>query len=135
MTASSKSATRLWRPVRVVRLINRPHVQDWDAAGANAVVTPRRGLGLFAFFPAIMATLLPPPKRQKVYHGVPEPAPEPLKASPNIVVQFVSEENGTQLAPAVNLPANVSRDELQALVNNLAKNVRCFRRLKVRVLM
>ena len=24
-----------------------------------------------------MATLLPPPKRQKVYHGVPEPEPEP----------------------------------------------------------
>ena len=40
-----------------------------------------------------MATLLPPPKRQKLYHGVPEPEPELPKASPNVVVQFVSEEH------------------------------------------
>ncbi|KAI0063971.1 WD-repeat protein [Artomyces pyxidatus] len=66
-----------------------------------------------------MATLLPPPKRQKVYHGVPEPEPEPVKPSPNIVVQFVSEDDGSSLAPAVNLPANVSREDLQVLVNRL----------------
>ncbi|TCD69074.1 hypothetical protein EIP91_008972 [Steccherinum ochraceum] len=66
-----------------------------------------------------MATLLPPPKRQKVYHGVPEPEPEPVRASPHIVVQFVSEEDGQPLAPAVNLPANVSREGLEALVNKL----------------
>ncbi|KAI0027427.1 WD-repeat protein [Vararia minispora EC-137] len=69
-----------------------------------------------------MATLLPPPKRQKVYHGIPEPEPELPKPSQNIVVQFVSDDDGSQLAPAVNLPANISRDDLQALVNNLAKN-------------
>ena len=71
-----------------------------------------------------MATLLPPPKRQKLYHGVPEPEPELPKASPNVVVQFVSEDDGAQLAPAVSLPANVSRDDLQSLVNSLSKNVR-----------
>ena len=70
-----------------------------------------------------MATLLPPPKRQKVYHGVPEPAPESLRPSPNVVVQFVSEEDGKQLAPAVNLPANISRDALQTLVNKLSTQV------------
>ncbi|KAJ7590513.1 WD-repeat protein [Mycena floridula] len=66
-----------------------------------------------------MATLLPPPKRQKVYHGIPEPAPEPQRARPNILVQFVSEENGEVLAPAVSLPADVSREGLEALVNKL----------------
>ncbi|VDC03307.1 unnamed protein product [Peniophora sp. CBMAI 1063] len=69
-----------------------------------------------------MATLLPPPKRQKLYHGISEPEPEPVRASPNVVVQFVSEDDGAQLAPAVSLPANVSRDDLQSLVNSLTKN-------------
>lgn len=66
-----------------------------------------------------MATLLPPPKRQKVYHGIPEPEPEPKRQSPHIVVQFVSEDDGQPLAPAVNLPANLSREGLEALVNKL----------------
>jgi len=70
-----------------------------------------------------MATLLPPPKRQKSYHGVPEPEPEPLKPTPNIVVQFVAEDSGESLAPAVSLPANLSRDALEALVNNLKSQV------------
>ena len=70
-----------------------------------------------------MATLLPPPKRQKVYHGVPEPEPEPQNLSPHIVVQFVSEEDGQPLAPAVNLPANVSREGLEVLVNKLNTKV------------
>ena len=56
--------------------------------------------------------------------AIPEPEPEPIKASPNVVVQFVSEDDGAQLAPAVSLPANVSRDDLQSLVNSLSKNVR-----------
>ncbi|KAF9459295.1 WD-repeat protein [Collybia nuda] len=67
-----------------------------------------------------MATRLPPPKRVKVYHGVPEPEPEPPKPSPNIVVQFVSEEDGRSLAPAVNLPASVSREQLEVLLNKLS---------------
>ncbi|EAU89979.2 ribosome assembly protein [Coprinopsis cinerea okayama7 len=66
-----------------------------------------------------MATLLPPPKRRKVYHGVPEPEPEPPKPSPNVVVQFVSDEDGSSLAPVVNLPANLSRENLEALLNKL----------------
>ncbi|EKM50081.1 uncharacterized protein PHACADRAFT_213844 [Phanerochaete carnosa HHB-10118-sp] len=66
-----------------------------------------------------MATLLPPPKRQKVYHGVPEPEPEPSKPTPNVVVQFISNEDGDPLAPAVNLPANLSREALETLVNKL----------------
>jgi ribosome assembly protein 4 len=73
-----------------------------------------------------MATLLPPPKRVKVYHGVPEPEPEVPRPSPNIVVQFVSEDDGKPLAPAVNLPANVSREGLEALVNKLSTQVRNF---------
>ena len=70
-----------------------------------------------------MATLLPPPKRQKVYHGVPEPEPGPPKETPNIVVQFVSDEDGESLAPAVNLPANLSREALEALVNKISTKV------------
>ena len=70
-----------------------------------------------------MATLLPPPKRQKLYHGVEPPAPEPAKVTSNIVVQFVNEEDGSQLAPAVTLPANFSRSNLEGLVNKLASKV------------
>ncbi|TDL23828.1 WD40 repeat-like protein [Rickenella mellea] len=66
-----------------------------------------------------MATLLPPPKRVKVYHGVPEPEEAPQIQSPNIVVQFVAEDDGKSLAPAVSLPANVSREDLEVLVNRL----------------
>ncbi|KAF8159918.1 WD40 repeat-like protein [Crassisporium funariophilum] len=67
-----------------------------------------------------MATLLPPPKRQKVYHGIPEPEAEAPEPTPSVVVQFVSEEDGRSMAPAVNLPANVSREGLEALVNKLS---------------
>ncbi|KAH9992761.1 WD-repeat protein [Russula compacta] len=66
-----------------------------------------------------MATLLPPPKRQKVYHGIPEPEKISIEQSTNTVVQFVSEDDGSALAPAVSLPANVSREDLQSLVNRL----------------
>ena len=70
-----------------------------------------------------MATLLPPPKRQKVYNGIPEPEKIPVEQSPNVVVQFVSEDDGSALAPAVSLPANVSREDLQSLVNRLTSKV------------
>ncbi|KLO19136.1 WD-repeat protein [Schizopora paradoxa] len=69
-----------------------------------------------------MASLLPPPKRAKLYHGVPEPEkPEP-EPSPSIIVQFVAEDDGRSLAPAVQLPANVSREDLEVLVNKLSSN-------------
>jgi len=70
-----------------------------------------------------MATLLPPPKRRKLYHGVPEPVPKPAPAVPNIVVQFVNEEDGEPMAPAVNLPADLSRDDLEKLLNKLSSQV------------
>lgn len=70
-----------------------------------------------------MAALLPPPKRQKAYHGIPEPQKVPIEQSTNTVVQFVSEDDGSALAPAVNLPANVSREDLQSLVNRLTSKV------------
>jgi NLE (NUC135) domain len=70
-----------------------------------------------------MASLLPPPKRVKVYHGVPEPVAEPPKPSPNVIVQFVAEEDGKPLAPAVNLPANISTEGLEDLVNKLSSKV------------
>lgn len=72
-----------------------------------------------------MATLLPPPKRQKVYHGVPEPELEVAKPTSNVIVHFVAEDDGRSLAPAVSLPANVSREGLEALVNKLSTQV-CF---------
>ncbi|KAF8527290.1 WD-repeat protein [Gautieria morchelliformis] len=67
-----------------------------------------------------MAALLPPPKRQKVYHGVEPPTPEPQAPVPNVVVQFVSEEDGQPMAPAVNVPADFAREGLEALVNKLS---------------
>ena len=73
-----------------------------------------------------MATLLPPPKRQKVYHGVPEPELEAPEPTPNVVVHFVSEDDGRSLAPAVSMPANISRDGLEALVNKLSTQVCSF---------
>ena len=72
-----------------------------------------------------MATLLPPPKRQKVHHGVPEPELEAPTPASNVIVHFVSEDDGKSLAPAVSLPANVSREELEALVNKISAQV-CF---------
>lgn len=77
-----------------------------------------------------MATLLPPPKRQKIYHGVPEPPkqPDPSESkAPHVVVQFVSEDGGKALAPAVNLPADVSRAALEALVNKISAKVMLWR--------
>jgi ribosome assembly protein 4 len=70
-----------------------------------------------------MATLLPPPKRPKLYHGVPEPPKEEPTPTPNIVVHFVSEDDGRSLAPAVNIPANVTRQALELLVNKLSPEV------------
>ena len=70
-----------------------------------------------------MATLLPPPKHQKIYRGVPEPPKEEPLPTPQIVVHFVSEDDGRLLAPAVNIPANVTREALELLVNNLSLEV------------
>lgn len=74
-----------------------------------------------------MSVLLPPPKRQKVYHGVPNPEDHQTVSQdsvPNVVVQFVNDHDGSPLAPAVNLPANVTKDALESLVNKLKPQVR-----------
>lgn len=70
-----------------------------------------------------MATLLPPPKRQKIYHGDQKIEPEVPTPTSHVIVQFLSEEDGSPLAPPVNIPANVSREGLEALVNKLGKQV------------
>ncbi|KAG8728044.1 hypothetical protein FRC12_022060, partial [Ceratobasidium sp. 428] len=73
-----------------------------------------------------MATRLPPPKRIKLNNGVPIKAAEPPQKAlaPNVVVQFVSEDDGTSLAPAVNIPADFGRDGLEAMINKLASKAR-----------
>lgn len=77
-----------------------------------------------------MATLLPPPKRQKSAYSQSlkpreiTPPPEPI---PSVVVQFKSAEDGSNLGPAINLPADTGRDALQMLVNKLRGEVRfCY---------
>ncbi|KAJ8583972.1 hypothetical protein M405DRAFT_936899 [Rhizopogon salebrosus TDB-379] len=64
-----------------------------------------------------MTTLLPLPKRLKLYHGVAQP--EPPKVSPNVVVEFVHEHDGMPIASVVNFPANVAHEGLEALINQL----------------
>ena len=58
-------------------------------------------------------------QRNKVHHNVPKPVPEPIQPSPNVVVQFVNKHDGASIAPAVSLPANVARETLEVLVNQL----------------
>lgn len=74
-----------------------------------------------------MATLLPPPKRAKIYHeNAKQQAPpvEPSAPVPMVVVQFVSEDDGhTPLGAAVNLPADFTREGLEALVNKQSGQV------------
>ena len=73
-----------------------------------------------------MATLLPPPKRQRSAYAKsikPDPLPEPPAPIPNVVVQFKNAEDGSVLGPAVTLPANTARDALQMLVNKLRGEV------------
>jgi ribosome assembly protein 4 len=67
-----------------------------------------------------MSVLQPPPKRQKIYKIAPELG---VESAPNVVVQFVTDEDGQSLAPAVNLPADLERDTLESLVNKLSKSV------------
>jgi ribosome assembly protein 4 len=70
-----------------------------------------------------MSVLEPPPKRQKLYYGIPEPQQPEKETVPNVVVQFVTDEEGRSIAPAVNLPADLAREALESLVNKLSKSV------------
>lgn len=81
-----------------------------------------------------MATLLPPPKRQKFYHENDQNKPNPVLAepAPNIVVQFVSEDDeSVPLGPAVTLPADFSREGLELLANKQSSQVSTFLTLKL----
>ncbi|WVN88701.1 uncharacterized protein L203_103914 [Cryptococcus depauperatus CBS 7841] len=72
-----------------------------------------------------MAALLPPAKRQRSAYAqslLPEIKAEP-KSIPSIVVQFKSIEDGSNLGPAINMPADTNRDALQLLVNQLQGNI------------
>ncbi|KAF9643830.1 WD40 repeat-like protein [Thelephora ganbajun] len=55
-----------------------------------------------------MASCIPEPENPQISE----------KSVPN-VVQFVNDQDGFPLAPAVNLPANVTKDALESLVNKL----------------
>ncbi|PFH53214.1 hypothetical protein AMATHDRAFT_171624 [Amanita thiersii Skay4041] len=69
-----------------------------------------------------MATLLPPPKRKKLLHPITEtPTSLPFLSSPNIVVQFLSDDDGSLIAPPVSVPTNLTREALEILVNELKK--------------
>jgi ribosome assembly protein 4 len=73
-----------------------------------------------------MATLLPPPKRQRSAYSKsirPDPEPAPAAPVPSIVVQFKNAEDASNLGPAINLPADTARDALQMLVNKLKGDV------------
>jgi hypothetical protein len=71
-----------------------------------------------------MATLLPPPKRQKLNFDPSKVVEAPPPADvPHVVVQFKNAEDGSFLGPAINLPANTSRDAMQMLVNKLRGEV------------
>ena len=75
----------------------------------------------FVSLPSTMATLLPPPKRQRSAYAQslkPDPVPEPVVV-PSVVVQFKGTEDGSNLGPSINLPADTGRDALQMLVNKL----------------
>lgn len=74
-----------------------------------------------------MATLLPPPKRQKLDNSHPRSV-QPKSATeeryvPQVIVQFKNAQDGALLGPAINLPADTSRDALQMLVNKLRGEV------------
>ncbi|KAG8961333.1 hypothetical protein FRC03_005507 [Tulasnella sp. 419] len=69
-----------------------------------------------------MATLLPPPKRIKRTHGTAEPRvePEPVtEQAPSVVVQLISEDDGTPMGAPINLQADLARDALELLANTL----------------
>ncbi len=74
-----------------------------------------------------MTTLLPPPKRQKIYLENDKnkpPTPPPAESAPNVIVQFVSEENGeSPIGEVVNIPSDFSREALELLANKQANEV------------
>lgn len=75
-----------------------------------------------------MATLLPPPKRQKLDNSHPRSVQSKVGTTeeryvPQVIVQFKNAEDGALLGPAINLPADTNREALQMLVNKLRGEV------------
>ncbi|KZO94994.1 WD-repeat protein [Calocera viscosa TUFC12733] len=70
-----------------------------------------------------MATLLPPPRRQKQAHHISQHEETKKTAPvPTVVVQFLSDDGSNPIAPPVALPADVPRAQLEALVNQLSNS-------------
>ncbi|TIC21720.1 WD40 repeat-like protein [Wallemia mellicola] len=67
-----------------------------------------------------MATLIPPPRRKKAKTSHEDSSnTENSIEAPSVVVQFTSADDGSNLGPAVNLPADTPREALEVLVNQL----------------
>ncbi|TIB42686.1 hypothetical protein E3P86_00254 [Wallemia ichthyophaga] len=67
-----------------------------------------------------MATLIPPPRRKKAKTAHEEESKQDSAIdAPSVVVQFTSADDGSNLGPAVNLPADTPREALEVLVNQL----------------
>lgn len=117
-----------WRPLASIIGLRRPAVAIGfcgDQLPRSQLFRSSERLPSASASPFSMSVSLPPPKRQKVYHGVPEPENQQASEEyvPHVVVQFVNDQDGTPLAPAVNLPANVTKDALESLVNKLKPQV------------
>lgn len=71
-----------------------------------------------------MATLIPPPRRKKAKtsHDADSKDESTIEA-PSVVVQFTSADDGSNLGPPVNLPADTPREALEVLVNQLKGSV------------
>lgn len=71
-----------------------------------------------------MATLIPPPRRKKAKTSHEEESKrDNVIEAPSVVVQFTSADDGSNLGPAVNLPADTPREALEVLVNQLKGSV------------
>lgn len=71
-----------------------------------------------------MATLIPPPRRKKAKTAHEEESKQDSAIdAPSVVVQFTSADDGSNLGPAVNLPADTPREALEVLVNQLKGSV------------
>ena len=84
-----------------------------------------------------MTTRLPPPKRQKIYleNDKNRPPTPPVESAPNVVVQFVSEENGeTPMGDVVNIPSGFSREALELLANKQANEASLFKLIEIRLI-
>lgn len=79
---------------------------------------------LLSWIDTVMATLIPPPRRKKAKTSHEDSSnTENSIEAPSVVVQFTSADDGSNLGPAVNLPADTPREALEVLVNQLKGSV------------